>query len=254
MKFIEKQTYGGMDWHDSTSRSVNLKENGTFSISDPQQVISADLWATFMELDRNYACHVLPSKEAIGDALKSGKHICAFAGEKCGNDGPYETSMVYDPSKEELLEEYLFGQITYHTYYVVKDIPMENVRYLAYENFLCPNKGVPSVTRFYSLPVKTEQEAERQLEKLSLHVRDDKSVWADSVKELVVFDVDVLPNTLWYALNVQAIREEEEIRGLLEKRGLSAELPFRMYSDQHIEELHKFKDKLFNPEVISCAG
>ncbi len=271
MKTLQLQTYGGIDWHDSKETTTYIKENGSYDISDPEKTIEEEVVKAFKEFcnreindlqraerkPENPIPDIIPSEDEIRKAVREVRVIVAgFDGDTYELDGEerkyYETALTYIPAEREIVYEYLGGQITQHVWFVVHDIPDENVRYLATENFLCPNKGIPSVSRFYSLPVKTQEEAEKQLEELQLHDRN-KDVWAKSVKELAIIDVDVTPNTTWYALNIQAIRAEESLKETLERYNLPMEIPFRMYAKVHIEALEEADKNAYNKHMDSLA-
>ncbi len=271
MKIIEVQSYGGIDWHDSSDSTNYLKENDSFNITNTEKVIEDAIVKRFKEFynwidtdpngnnKNNTVPDIRPSEEDIRAAIRNKQNIAAKFNGMTYNDDPSDPKVWYDceirylaktdeyPSDVHRIKEiFACGQFEYTYWFVEKEIPDENVRFLATENFPCPSKGVPSISRFYSFPVKTQTEAEKQLEELQLHMPDGDNVWVEPNKELIIFDVDITSNTMWYALNIQAICLTKELEKMKKEYNLTLDMPFKMYTAHHIEMLEKAKTQAWN--------
>ncbi|ADL36062.1 hypothetical protein bpr_II123 (plasmid) [Butyrivibrio proteoclasticus B316] len=252
MKIIKITTYGGMDWHDSTESSSYLTENGSYDIVDANKVIASYIHSRLLKFDKEVKdanSSPVPSvdelKQRIEDKMKIclNKRLQEYVDGSTGlKEGWYENTFCYDPEDQEIVVEYAGGQFEFHTYIDVKVIPDANVRYLAVENFLCPNKGVPSVERFYSYPVKKLQEAQRLLDELKLHEDMGRSE-----KYLMISDIDELATNSWYAGNITVINQERELEKLYEEDPRCAgDIPFAIYQTRHMDLLKKAEDEWFD--------
>ncbi len=257
--FINIETYSGMDWHDKKARSKYLSENGSYEITNPDKVI-LDYVISFFDSLRNddEEFDILPSTKEIEEAIKENKKVAAYQGkytfidEEDGEKTYYHASVEYIPDRKEIHCEYACGQITHNEWINVIEIEESDVRYIVAENFLCPNKGVPSIERFYDYPVKTQEEAQNLFKKMKLHKRDNENVWANSAKEILILDVNNMLSSLWYAENITAIKETEFItKQNNDYPDVKTEIPFRMDVESHIEALREVKEKQWKEHIAN---
>ncbi len=261
--FVRIDGICGQDWHDTYEKTNYLRENGSLEISNPIEVIYNYIKDTVMNFSAGYFKSMdfecIATDEAIKEALVSRKgELTLYAAN--GEEYTYangETVRIYEQRyvlNAETLEvhgEILHGQITDNFYISIMEIEDDAVRYLAVENFLCPNKGVPSVQRFYSLPVKTQAEVEKLLDEMVLHTpKNSKNVWAESAKEIVIDNVDNLLSSSWYARNIIALKESEVCKEFINKYADdSEEVPFAMYAEKHTELLKEKADAVWKAHV-----
>lgn len=230
MKTVQYTTYGSIDWHDSTERGEALKENGSYDIKDEAAVIGAKVYEIMEKKLKNGDAKAtpitMPALEEVIEAVRNKAEIIAHTAQdgtwtdNKGREQPlYETVIRGFEGEDgyEVVEEYVFGQFSWHTYFVVKNIDDANVRYLPLENFLRVCKGVASVQRFYTEPFANLKEAEAYLKAMELHSG------YESVKELIILDAAELKDNLWYKNNM-------EIVSLL-KEGKTAD--FRVFTTDH---------------------
>ena len=258
--FLRVDSYGGVDWHDCRSMSNHLLENDSMEIQHPEQVIHDYIMKRRNEILEEYKTHTAPdivraTAEEVEAALKNPTEqtVVLLYGENpevYTDPDTQETHTYYETcfslvfSKEEgvlvptLIDEYYCGQFTTHTWIKQFEIEEDDVRYLVIENFLCPNKGVSTLQRFYTRPVKTYEEAKKIADEMVLHDKDKyEAVWASSVKEIQVISAEYLQTSEWYAKNIQVIDQLEGLEELKKQHKLETELPFAMYVDQHLEKL-----------------
>lgn len=210
--------YGGMDWHDSCTVNEHLLQDGSYDIKDPGMAKAKFIYKDLTEMaaqekspDGTLVSEVtlvdIPGFDEIYEAVKNGEDIRAasktehreFEGKKYDIN---ELEYFYEGVTGDVTKSYCHGQITYHGHFIEQDIPLENVRYIAAENFLAPTKGVSSVQRFYHEPYTYLGEAKKALEDMQLHEG------YSSVKELYIIDIEKEKETEWYKDNVAAFGAE----------------------------------------------
>lgn len=252
--FVYISTYAGIDWHDCRTTHEYLKQNGSYEITDVDSVI-----IDFIKRERNRLIkyfekenkvYYFASNKKIEYAVKNKKKLSVIRGDKnsyTDTDGKrftyYETELdlkVSDKGDLDLVYSAWGGQFTATHYICIDVIDDKNVRYIASENFLCPNKGVPSVQRFYHKPFESFTEFKSYFDNMKLHSIDKTNVWAESEKEMLVIDIEKYevfdeekqsPN-LWFSDNMEAIELTDKLRS----SGIK-EIPFKMYVNQHLENL-----------------
>lgn len=220
MKVLEARTTAGMDWHDTYVKYDFLTQDESYNISDPDKAIAEYVFKEIKALDEfltkfEDAQLVLPSVDEILKCLTD-EDVEISLGvkpllDKDGNPAfseydeyIYEYSVEFDGKK--LYFEYKFGQSTSTTEFAVKEIPDENVRYIACENILVPFRGVPSIQRFYTAPVKDLEDAKEILE--NIQTREE---WPVSRRELLIADIDEIIQTTWFAQNILAINARNRL-------------------------------------------
>lgn len=228
--YLYVSTYGGIDWHDSIETLTYLKEDDTYIIRNPWKVIAKDIHDKLNKMftkttNENETSEIrlknIPSFEEILYNIQNKRDFTVNSDD----DELSEMSATWLADSNELVEDYMFGQMSYTHTYETKKIEPANTRYLAVENFLAYSKGVPSIERIYQKPFTDIAEAETALAALTLHTD-----LCDSIKELVIVDITRV-NQEWY----QPILEIIEI--LETHPELNTEENFRIPIPEHLELL-----------------
>lgn len=230
---IEVSTFGGFDWHDQTMTSRYLTENGNPDIKHPSKVIAAHLHKTLVDMEISSKAQDgtetrtklenIPSVSEIETYITNGKSFTVSS-----EDG-YELEAVWRPEKNQLDQYFMAGQVWYDTTYTVENIADENVWYFVTESFLCPEKGVPCVNRFYQRPFTNMAEARKAMDELKLHeeLASDKGI----VKEMLILDKTTITERDWYKTNMEVVEFLEN------HPELDTAENFRMYVAAHLEHL-----------------
>lgn len=214
---IAATTHGGMDWHDIRTTTQFLKEKfkNDYNIASENinTVIANDVFKSMKgmftsvtsfkdETTVTKKLENIPTFEEILKAVEKKETL-----EVHSNPDKTEYGEIYELTftlKEKdgvihVYQEYMYGQFSFDTDYVVYDIPDEKVGYIVAENFLCPMKGVPSISRFYHEAYDNLAEAKLAMKKMKLH-KD-----YDSVKEMYIANMDEMREREWYKKNINAI-------------------------------------------------
>lgn len=214
---LKKSTYGGFDWHDSTTTTAFiLTEDGSYdhlSEDGARKAMINDIVAKYPE-EAEKILKAFETNKSITFPIKTGhydtngEYIEDSYGEVIVEDGKtyYEDSVTVSPEELEVSTEYCFGQVEYWTYYYIKEI--ENPVYAVIENFLAVTKGVSSIERMYHRPFSTLKEAESYKAQLKLHNKWDTEVY------IAVFDLDKI-NQDWYKNQLKVIEVLEKQPELL---------------------------------------
>ncbi len=249
--FIRVTNHCGSDWHDTSATTKFLKQHDAYEITDPNSVIFNYIKETFMDFSdkcfENMDVEKVATDKAIRESIMNRQgHLTLYRADPKGSHKSsfgYETEVVFDAEQLIIENDCMGGQVTDKYYIDILEIEDVNVRYMVVENFLCPNKGVECIERFYDFPVKTQEEAEKLYNEMQLHTRGH-NVWAESVKELFVVDIDKVTKESWYALNVLAINNTELCKEFHKSHpGLNSSIPFFMYVEKHIESLKEKYEK-----------
>ncbi len=245
MKVVYYSSYGGFDWHDACSHTDFLKEKhgNPYNITNPIRTIAErvyDMFAQFVETclgnntSSDYKITFEMSVEDIVEKMEKREKISIY--DCIPNpeyEDDYENWMIFDSDKLSMETYYCGGQVSYDGYFTIADIPDEKVRYIVCENFLAPNKGVPSVQRFYHEPFTDYYEMLSYYCNMPMHGKEDNycGIHSKSVKEIIIINVDSTIDDDWFNSNMQAIE--------LSKDHPDAE--FKMYVKQDIEYLKGLK-------------
>lgn len=227
LTFINVSTYGGMDWHDCKITNEQLKENGAYAITNPTKVITEHLYKELCKVyteEENIRTILenIPSIQTIENCIENKKNFSATS-----SDG-MTIEVVWNAEENTLYEYYYGGQVFVKLTYEVSTIKENNILYFVTENFLCPAKGVPTVSRFYHMPYTTEKEAEQALADFTLH---RLLINQQSVAELVILDKQKTEKTEWYKVNT-------EIISLLETHPeLNTDKLFCIYANEHLDNI-----------------
>ena len=221
MKIVIKDTYGGIDWHDSNTKVKYMMQDGKYDIADTDLLIAQDAYREASEMVSttkspdgavidSVSLENVPSFDEFLQAIKEkrtltvqSKIVDIYQDE---NGKPHEFSelefrLVPADGCVRVFKDYMFGQASYETYYAIDEIPNERVGYIAVENFLAPVKGCPTVQRFYHEPYRTLEEAQKALDEMVMHSEENHS-GLGSIKELHIVDIDKIKDSQWYKNNV----------------------------------------------------
>lgn len=234
---------GGLDWHDIKQWSEFLQENGMFEIKDTVKTIANHVFEELQKMeiitenpDTKTVLANIPSLEEIAE------HICKKEAFTVESPDGFELNACWDPEKNALNQYFYAGQVCYDICYDVKEIEPENVIYIAGENYLCPEKGIPSVERFYKKPFTDLEDARAECNRIQTAIKGRN---AENVQPgLVIADKTKICKTEWFIYNMQAIE-------LLENHPeLDTEDNFHIFVQAHLEKL---KEQHSLPGTI-CGG
>ncbi len=173
--YLQVTTYGGIDWNDSGEYHDQISYKGNYNIP-PEHLDDAilnDICEEYPFLHRNdleTACRTgRPFKFAIPERDDDGNCTEPDMFRDINGNINFKDEGTFYPRAGKLQLEFGFGQAIYTMVYWSYKIPDESVRYVAIENFLHPEKGVPCVCRFWHEPYETLAEAEQALAALELH-------------------------------------------------------------------------------------
>lgn len=242
--YIKESRYGGIDWHDSNTKSVQLTYNGEFDIPNDKL-----LEVVVNKIVEDWNKSVNLSKEEFASTIKK-----AFTGtepitipllDENGNESEkddssgtiyYENSLTFHPMEKENKnsiyrydEDYWWGQCSYIVRYYKQEI--EDPCYIVQENFLAPTKGCDSVERIYVDVFTSLEEAKKYFETMSIHDKNYNPM--GSRKELLITSYKYVTGTDWYKLNMKAIKLMEE------KNKNPFDDSFHIFVKGHIESLEK---------------
>lgn len=179
--YVLKKTYGGIDYHDSYTRMEQMTFNGGFDISkdDIPAVIANDIAERFPYVNglKENIMKAIADKSKFNFLLKTGEcdhegNVIAYRdGDTHEEDGVIynENEAAFDGENMSLLQDYLYGQVSYNTEYYVEDIFDEEVGYIVTEDFPAPAKGVPLVQRLYHDVFLTLDEARAYMKSMKPH-------------------------------------------------------------------------------------
>lgn len=237
MIVVEKMIYGGIDWHDSsTKKNFLYSKPSNFSFSSKEvakQAIIEDMVSEFPYIEKEIRNAFetgerieIPTKVNIYD--NDGNKIGFDYGETIDDNGGktyYESSIVLEPEKLEYCHYYSFGQLEYIISYFITEI--EKPIYVVIENFLAVAKGVPSTDRIYTKPFSNYTEAEAYMSNFKAHEGYRTQVY------IACFDLDNI-NQDWYKdqLDVIELLESNKELSLYDDT-------FSPYAEEHYENLMK---------------
>lgn len=250
MKIIFYDQYGGIDWHDSCSITEYLKDtDGSYDIkSDPDEIIATNLYDMISQMketstekgvvvSETYLKSYPASADEIFKLIKKGE-VFGYESEPDKEFGVSKIYVSYDPAKKELSYGYCYGQISYSGTFVEDEIADEDVRYFVCENILAPNKGIPSVLRFYEEPYTDLNEALTALDNLELKNYNSR-------KELIIQSEDK-SNPKWLQANRLCNQVKEELGDVVE---------YSLHTENYLRDAFYFllnKRNLLKP--ITCEG
>lgn len=222
---VQREKISGCDWHDTEKTSCCLKEEGSYFVKHPLQVIADDIVAN---LDRigGYTTHVSEIVDALATFTKMKFTSCEDEKpdavlESLNRDDPDGYTPCYDTYSLWFIDQYSVEYV-----YTVQWAQKDELCYFAYENFLCPHKGMPTCQRLYTPLRASLAEAEEDFENLKLH---DKY---RSVKELGITSKNYI-NHEWLKDNLYAA-------DILKKHPeLDTDQYFEILIDSHLESLKK---------------
>lgn len=233
-------TYGGMDWHDSCTRTEYIKssenEFGFDSYKEAKEALINDIIKTFPKhedlirksFDKE-ECITFPVQIEKEDPLTH--KVIKKDPEKIIDENGivyYENEVTLDPSQMKLKMEYMFGQVNYSSYYKINEV--KHPVYAVIENFLAPFKGIPSVERMYHKPFDSVKEASDYIKHTKFHTKTHNvQVY------IAVFDLNKV-NTEWYENQLQVI----DLMGQF-KKDMILDNSFRIYPESHIEALKRLQ-------------
>lgn len=248
--FINAETYGGFDWHDSYSTNEFLKnDQGEYAITSTDDknkdatvlaTIAKHMHQSLQEVgfDSQYSdsngniirtVHVglinIPSVEEII------QHLTNRTIFKCVSslDDIAEIETEVNP-EDYTLNSYYSGGSFYSTHYTAYEIEPEDILYIAIENFHVPTKGVPAVERFYKMPFVELKDAEDALQNMILH---EDLCYHGCSKELIIIDKNNIPDNPWYKSNVDVINFLKEHPEADNKDN------FRIFAEAHLKTLNE---------------
>ena len=242
--YITVSTYGGIDWHDSRTILEQLKNNGSFNITENQipETIADDIAKDFPYLEniRENILQALSEKSCFQFVIQSEEKDAAgnVACKDCGTyetDGRtyYENEATFDGEKMTLTLDYAFGQVSYITTYHVEDIPDDQLGYIVTEDFLAPAKGVPLVQRLYHDIFDDPDAAQHYADNLKLHDLQ----YPKSIVTFLVCNRQEVSGHPWYQ------NETEAMRLMAEKGQAYLDDSFYIFTRSHIEKLKKLPTK-----------
>lgn len=169
MKFLKVQFFGCFDWHDwyaGTEYLNGVQDISKMSDTEIARLIAHDI--SKIELDEKKC-----NEESLAQALLDGKEYEYYF-------NPYE-SIEVRYLKDETIKVSLNAQYESKTWYGIKEIPSDKVRYLPAVEFRCFPKWTPCVTRiFASEAFRTLDEAIAFNKRLMAEHGDDFSQTTDA--------------------------------------------------------------------------
>lgn len=242
--FIKEIRYGGIDWHDSNTRSTQLTYNDEFDIPNEKLLESIinkiiEDWNESVKLTKEEFKNVL-NKAFIGTEPIT-IPLLNENGEESNKDESngeiyYENSLIFYPMKIDenniiccYDEDYSWGQCSFTIKYYKQEI--DDPCYIVQENFLAPTKGCDSVERIYVDIFTSLEEAKKYFESMSIHDKNYNPM--GSIKELLVTSYKYVIETDWYKLNKKAIELMKE------KNQNPFDNSFCIFVKPHIDNLEK---------------
>jgi hypothetical protein len=232
---LKKNTYGGIDWHDSkTTVTFILTENGSYdhlSEDNAKKAMMNHIISQFPE-ETEKIIKAFEINEPVEFPIKighydaNGEYIEDSYGEVITENDKvyYEDVVTIYPKELKVYTEYMFGQVSYSTYYYIEEV--ESPVYAVIENFLAVTKGVSSIERIYCEPFKTLEEADAYKTQFKRHDNFTTEVY------IAVFDLDKI-NQKWYKNQLKVIE-------ILKKQpGLLYDNTFSPWAETHYENLIK---------------
>lgn len=232
--YVSVNTYGGLDWHDISTWSSFLQEDGRFELKDAFKAIAKHV---YKELKNMSSSSSNSEDKIVLENIPSLKEITSCIRNKIAftvtsSDG-YELEAFWKPEENQLVQDFYAGQVSYCVSYDIIEIEPKNRIYIAAENFLHPMKGISSVERFYKAPFTHLEDAQKECERIQTAIkkRNDENVQP----ELIIADKTVISETGWYKRNMQVI-------DLLEEHPeLDNDCNFELMAECHLE---KIKEKI----------
>lgn len=201
--YVSVNTYGGMDWHDTKTWSKFLTENNRFELTNPMKAIAKHVYKELQDMYTSCTQNGKTTKTVLNNIPsldEIAKHIAEKESFSVTSKDGYELEAYWNPEENQLTMDYFAGQVSYDIAYEIMEIESDNLIYIAAQNFLCPMKGVPSVTRFYTKPFDNLADAQKECERIQA------SIDSDNVRaELILADKTVMCNTEWYKSNNHVI-------------------------------------------------
>lgn len=207
--YVCVNTYGGLDWHDTSTWSSCLQEDGRFELKDASKSIAKHVYGELTSMcisssdsEKKTALEDIPTLKEIT------KCICSKAAFTITSSDGYELEAFWNPKENQLIQNFYAGQVSYCVSYNIMEIEPENLIYIAAENFMCPMKGVPSVERFYKAPFTRLEDAQKECKRIQTAIkkRNDENVQP----ELIITDKTIISETDWYKCNMQVINTLKE--------------------------------------------
>lgn len=210
MSFVSRETYGGIDWHDSKTLIRQLQKDNQYAMqsSDVKDVIIDDIAKDFPYLEKTIIANAINNKTKVTFEVLTPKqddngNIIYMVGTI--EDGIVENEATIDGEKLTVDLRYCWGQVEYNTIYYVEECDIDDVVYIVSENFLAPRKGNSVIERIYHDVFINRDEAEKYFEKLQLHTQ-----WK-SEKCITIGKKSGIVETDWYKHNMQAIKLMDEL-------------------------------------------
>lgn len=227
--YISTSTYGGIDWHDSSTIYKQLKSNGSYKIGENEvsEAIADDIAKDFpyVENVREKVLQALSEKSCFRFMIKSEENdnVSYEANGKIF----HKNEAVFDGDKRELTLDFDYGQVSYTTTYYLEDIPDDQLGYIVTEDFLAPAKGVDLVERLYHDIFNESEAAQNYANSLKLHEFDSPK----SIATFLVCNKSTVSQTKWY-------RQQKEAMKLMEEKGQTyLDDSFCIFTQNHIEKL-----------------
>lgn len=224
---VKRERYAGCDWHDSEKTFCCLKEKGSYFIQHPLQVIADDIVAVLDNIGGYETANASKIYNALTTLTKTKYVSCEKENpdailEPLGKEDPAD---AYKPSYDGYLLWFLDSFEVEYTY-TIQCFEKKDLCYFAYENFLCPRKGVPTCQRLYTPLRASLAEAEEDFANLKLH---DKY---RSVKELEIVDK--------YEVDEEWVEKNLRIANILKEHPeMDNDKYFSVFSSSHLEALQK---------------
>lgn len=239
--FIKAITYGGLDWHDSSTSVEQVSYDGNFNIKqeDVKKAIAEHIIKCYPFLSKNMVRNCVKRSTQFKvpcmqkETNAKGKSVYKMPEStlfECANGKKmlcHESELSWSPRTKTLHYSTWWGQATFNTRYYVEDIPLEDVCYVAQENFLAVGKGVDIVQRTYWEPFKTYEEAIMALE--TLPIRPDTFPQYERVVSVERYSK---------FMNTKAAQNNMKANALMkEKEKTPYDEDFRIYVKDHIKHL-----------------
>jgi hypothetical protein len=228
---VKRERYAGCDWHDAEKTFCCLKEEGSYFIKHPLEVIANDIIAILDNIGGYDTANSSKILNALTTSIKTKFVSCEAENPDAILEplGKEESIDAYKPSYDGYLLWFLNSfEVEYA--YTIQCFEKKDLCYFAYENFLCPRKGVPTCQRLYTPLRASLDEAEEDFANLKLH---DKY---RSVKEL-----EIVPRG---SIDHEWLRDNLRIADILKQHPeLDTDQYFEILINSHLNNLQRALDR-----------
>ena len=236
MFIIRKETYGGIDWHDSCTTVDYIKPNdneyGYDSTKSANKAIINDLVAKYPYAEQEIRNAFATSKYTefpakVNQYDNNGNIIGMDYGTPETYDGQTinESTVRIWPKELKYNQDYVYGQVDYHTYYTIVEI--KQPIYAVIENFLAIRKGIDSIERMYHKPFESYQDALQYMNNFKPHSDYRVQIY------IACFDMNSVKQE-WFDSQMQIIEKLEKNPDLLYDKSFS---PFTLKHYENITQL-----------------